>query len=84
MGCIICNILEIEGRKPDYEKCIACVDVDNTERDEQLVKEIIEEMCNDIAINHPEMVKRIHVIELARNMQPSMHASRRQRRGSRR
>lgn len=67
MGCIICNILEIEGRKPDYEKCIACVDVDNTERDEQLVKEIIEEMCNDIAINHPEMVKRIH--EIVKNKQ---------------
>lgn len=62
MGCIICNILEIEGRSPDYEKCKACVDVDDTAVDLELVGAIKEEICNDIAVNHPEMAKRIREI----------------------
>jgi hypothetical protein len=59
MGCIICNLFEIWGRNPSYEKCKKCVDVENTGRNEKLVVELAEELCNDIAVNHPEMVARI-------------------------
>lgn len=50
MGCIICNILA--GIPPVVE------DGD----DEQYLKELKEEICNDIAIGHPEMVTRINEI----------------------
>ena len=49
MGCIICNILA--GIPPMVE-----------DDDEQYLSELKEEMCNDIAIGHPEMVTRINEI----------------------
>jgi len=49
MGCIICNMLhEIEDEDPIIE--------------ERLTKELKEEICNDIAVCHPEMVTRINEI----------------------
>lgn len=59
MGCIICNMLEIMGRNVPYEKCKECAQVEDTAIDEILVKAETEEICNDIAVHHPEMVKRI-------------------------
>jgi len=49
MGCVICNILA--GIPP-------VIDGDN----EQHANELKEELCNDIAIGHPEMVTRINKI----------------------
>lgn len=71
MGCIICNILEISGRYMSYEKCKECARVEETELDMQLVAEEKEEMCNDIAINHPEMVKRI--LEIFKQAHPELN-----------
>lgn len=61
MGCIICNTLEILGRptSPSMDKCSKCADVENTDIDERLVAELKEEICNDIATQHPEMADRI-------------------------
>jgi hypothetical protein len=50
MGCIICNIFA--GIPPLMA----------TGDGEQYLKELKEEMCNDIAIGHPEMVARINEI----------------------
>lgn len=68
MGCIICNLLEIWGRQLDYEKCKVCAGVETTELDEQIVAELKEEICNDIAICHSDMVNRILVIKCAELM----------------
>lgn len=51
MGCVICNIFA--GCFPPLGKYAD---------DEQYLKELKEEMCNDIAIGHPEMVARINEI----------------------
>ncbi len=53
MGCIICNIFA--GIPPTIGGV----------NDEQLINELKEEMCNDIAIGHPEMVDRINEIQAA-------------------
>ena len=62
MGCIICNLLEIWSRELDYEECIKCVNVEGTDEIEGLRAELVNEICNDIATQHPEMVKRINEI----------------------
>lgn len=58
MGCIICNLMEIWGRDCEYERCKECVDVENTDVDEVIKQELIDELCIDIATRHPEMVKK--------------------------
>ena len=50
MGCIICNLLagiSIAADEDDYK---------------QRIPELKEEICNDIAVGHPEMVTRINQI----------------------
>ena len=67
MGCIICNILELFAKMEDreFEKIV------NRKRYKYLnfKKEIEEykedlknEICNDIAVNHPKMVEKINQI----------------------
>jgi len=59
MGCVICNLLAIHGRNVPYEKCKECAKFEKTDIDEVLMGEVKEELCNDIAVYHSEMVKRI-------------------------
>ncbi|RLG09682.1 hypothetical protein DRN73_09490 [Candidatus Pacearchaeota archaeon] len=67
MGCIICNILELFAKMKDkeFEKIINRKKYKhlNSEKEIEKYKEALKnEICNDIAINHPEMVKRINQI----------------------
>lgn len=60
MGCIICNIC----RDPTY----MAQDVDEEEQ-QRNIDELQEEMCNDIATNHPAMVTRINEISEEKKVQ---------------
>ncbi len=67
MGCIICNILELFAKMEDreFEKIVNRKRYKylNSEKEIEEYKEALKnEICNDIAINHPEMVERINQI----------------------
>ena len=67
MGCIICNILELFAKMKDreFEKIVNRKRYKylNSEKEIEKYKEDLKnEICNDIAVNHPEMVERINQI----------------------
>jgi len=72
MGCFVCNLLEIHGRNIPYDTCKKCAKVEETDIDEVMVTELKEELCNDIAVYHFEMVKRI--IEILRLERPERYS----------